>query len=190
MHVCGRLDSRGGQFHDDVLWGGVVKRFLFRSNCVMCLLLEKIGRSWCLMGWTIEVGTMTLLASKSTPWVIPGADGRLRGLVDNTANIDQVDVQSDLATCTVADISILGPAVVFFLVGGELNERLILTLTMTDSFVISSTTRSPSRWWQRSNMSLFDTQPAWRILLVLFVGGGVASFLVAYAMVGLLFMWR
>jgi hypothetical protein len=37
-------------------------------------------------------------------------------------------------------------------------------------------------------MSLFDTQPAWRILLVAFVGGGVASFLVAYAIVWLMFM--
>ena len=47
-------------------------------------------------------------------------------------NISQIDVQSSSATCTVGNIEILGPDIVFFLSGGELNERLTVALTMTD----------------------------------------------------------
>jgi hypothetical protein len=50
----------------------------------------------------------------------------------NTATIEQIDVQSDSTTCTVGNISIDGPQIIFFLSGGELNERLNVALTMTD----------------------------------------------------------
>jgi hypothetical protein len=52
--------------------------------------------------------------------------------LENTSDIEQIDVQSSSATCTVGNISILGPEVVFFLSGGELGERLTVTLVMTD----------------------------------------------------------
>ena len=54
--------------------------------------------------------------------------------LDNAATIEQCDVQSSSATCTVGNISILGPEVSFFLIGGALNERLTVTLVMTDNF--------------------------------------------------------
>lgn len=50
----------------------------------------------------------------------------------NTAQIQQVDVQSDSDTCTVGGIEILGNDVIFLLSGGVLNERVNLALTMTD----------------------------------------------------------
>jgi hypothetical protein len=50
----------------------------------------------------------------------------------NTAVIDQIDIQSSSPTCTVEDPIILGTDVVFFLVGGTLNEQVTVTLTMTD----------------------------------------------------------
>jgi hypothetical protein len=49
------------------------------------------------------------------------------------ANIEQIDVESNSPTCTVANISVLGPDVFFFLTGGTLNERLMVALTMTDN---------------------------------------------------------
>jgi hypothetical protein len=52
--------------------------------------------------------------------------------LENTSDIEQVDVQSDSATCTVGNVSVLGPEVVFFLSGGALNERLKVSLVMTD----------------------------------------------------------
>jgi hypothetical protein len=52
--------------------------------------------------------------------------------LDN-AQIEQIDVQSDSVTCTIGDITRLGPEVSFLLVGGTLNERLTVTLVMTDS---------------------------------------------------------
>jgi hypothetical protein len=51
----------------------------------------------------------------------------------NGANIDQIDVQSDSVTCTVGTATILGPDVYFLLTGGELNERLTVTLVMADN---------------------------------------------------------
>jgi len=51
----------------------------------------------------------------------------------NSATIEQIDVQSNSVTCTVGNLSILGLDVIFYLSGGVLNERLMLTLTMTDS---------------------------------------------------------
>jgi hypothetical protein len=54
--------------------------------------------------------------------------------LDNAAAIDTIDVQSDSLTCTIGEHTVDGPTVIFFLVGGSLNERLTVTLTMTDSF--------------------------------------------------------
>lgn len=54
--------------------------------------------------------------------------------LDNAAVIDAIDVQSSSTTCTVNDIAVSGPTIVFFLAGGELNERLTVSLTMTDNF--------------------------------------------------------
>lgn len=59
--------------------------------------------------------------------------------LDNTADIDQVDVTSSSLTCTVGNISILGKDVVFFLTGGVLGETTIVTLVMNDSFGNSKT---------------------------------------------------
>jgi len=50
----------------------------------------------------------------------------------NTASIEQVDVQSDSLTCTIGNIQILGRDIVFFLEGGNLSERVNVSLTMTD----------------------------------------------------------
>ncbi len=52
--------------------------------------------------------------------------------LENTSDIMQADVQSSSTTCTVGNISILGPEVVFFLSGGELNEHLTVTIVITD----------------------------------------------------------
>lgn len=51
----------------------------------------------------------------------------------NGANIEQIDIQSNSVTCTVGTVTILGPDVFFLLTGGELNERLTVTLTMADN---------------------------------------------------------
>ena len=52
--------------------------------------------------------------------------------LDNTATIEQIDVQSDSDICTVSNIQILGHDVIFFLSGGSIGERVTLLLTMTD----------------------------------------------------------
>jgi hypothetical protein len=78
---------------------------------------------------------MTLLASKQHTegnkrrWQVSYAKW-----LDNTANIDQIEVTSSSTTCTVADPTILGDEIVFFLVGGVQGETLTVTLDMTDSF--------------------------------------------------------
>lgn len=51
----------------------------------------------------------------------------------NTATIEQIDVQSDSVTCTVATPTVLGREITFLLIGGTLNERLNVSLTMTDN---------------------------------------------------------
>lgn len=77
---------------------------------------------------------MALLGSKqhtegdTKRWTVEYSDW-----LDNTASIEQADVRSDSVTCTVGDIQILGSEVVFFLAGGNLNERLTVSLVMTDS---------------------------------------------------------
>jgi hypothetical protein len=53
--------------------------------------------------------------------------------LDNAATIEQADVQSDSLTCTVGGITILGPDIFFLLIGGVLNERVNVSLTMTDN---------------------------------------------------------
>jgi hypothetical protein len=78
---------------------------------------------------------MALLGSKrhtegdTTRWNVNYA----HWLEKDGANIEQIDVQSSSVTCTIADITVLGPDVYFYLVGGTLNERLIVSLTMTDN---------------------------------------------------------
>jgi len=51
--------------------------------------------------------------------------------LDNT-EIAQMEVVSNLPSCTIGNITILGTEIVFFLSGGNVNEQLTLTLTMTD----------------------------------------------------------
>jgi hypothetical protein len=53
--------------------------------------------------------------------------------LDNAATIEQIDVESNSATCTVGNVSILGREIVFFLSGGVVNEQVTLSLVMTDS---------------------------------------------------------
>jgi len=43
-----------------------------------------------------------------------------------------MEVVSNLPSCTIGNITILGTEIVFFLSGGNVNEQLTLTLTMTD----------------------------------------------------------
>lgn len=54
--------------------------------------------------------------------------------LDNAAEIETIDAQSSSTTCTVEDVSKSGPDIIFFLVGGTRNERVTVTLTMTDNF--------------------------------------------------------
>ena len=81
----------------------------------------------------IEVENMALLGSKqhtegdTKRWTVNYADW-----LDNAATIEQIDAQSNSVTCTVGSVQILGHDIVFFLSGGELNERLNVSLTMTD----------------------------------------------------------
>jgi hypothetical protein len=78
---------------------------------------------------------MALLGSKhhtvgnTTRWEIKYG----KWLEKDGANIEQIDVTSSSVTCTIADVSVLGPDVFFYLVGGTLNERLTVALTMTDN---------------------------------------------------------
>jgi hypothetical protein len=78
---------------------------------------------------------MTILASKdhtegdTRRWRI-----QYHKWLDNAAEISQVDVTSNSATCTVSNISILGKEVIFFLSDGILGETLTVTVVMTDSF--------------------------------------------------------
>jgi hypothetical protein len=51
----------------------------------------------------------------------------------NGANVDQIDITTSSATCTVGSVTILGPDVFFLLTGGELNERLTVSLVMGDN---------------------------------------------------------
>jgi len=51
--------------------------------------------------------------------------------LDNT-EIAQMEVVSNLPSCTIGNITILGTEIVFFLSGGNANEQLTLALTMTD----------------------------------------------------------
>jgi hypothetical protein len=83
----------------------------------------------------IEVDDMGTLASKhhtqgdTKVWKVSYEDW-----LDNAAMIEQADVQSSSPTCTVSDIEISGPRIVFLLTGGTLNERVTVTLTMSDNF--------------------------------------------------------
>jgi hypothetical protein len=53
--------------------------------------------------------------------------------LDNAATVEQIDITSNSATCTVGNISILGREIVFFLSGGIVNEQVVLSLVMTDN---------------------------------------------------------
>lgn len=54
--------------------------------------------------------------------------------LDNTATLQSTTVTSSSSTCTVSNVSILGYEVIFFLVGGVLNETLTVSVQITDSF--------------------------------------------------------
>jgi hypothetical protein len=51
----------------------------------------------------------------------------------NSATVEQIDITSNSATCTVGNISIMGREIVFFLSGGIVNEQVMLSLVMTDN---------------------------------------------------------
>jgi hypothetical protein len=53
--------------------------------------------------------------------------------LDNTVDIQTIDVQSSSTSCTIQSSEILGDTVVFFLTGGNLGETLTVSLTMTDT---------------------------------------------------------
>ena len=54
--------------------------------------------------------------------------------LDNAATIDGMAVISSSNDLTIANIQLLGRHIYFFLTGGNVNEQVILTLTMTDNF--------------------------------------------------------
>jgi hypothetical protein len=53
--------------------------------------------------------------------------------LDNTVDIETIDVQSSSTSCTIQSSTILGDTVVFFLTGGNLGETLTVTLEMQDT---------------------------------------------------------
>ena len=53
--------------------------------------------------------------------------------LDNTVDIESVDVTSSSTTCTVQSNEILGDTVIFFLTGGTVGETLTVTLAMQDT---------------------------------------------------------
>jgi hypothetical protein len=53
--------------------------------------------------------------------------------LDNTVDIETIDVQSSSTSCTIQSSTILGDAVVFFLTGGNLGETVTVSLQMTDT---------------------------------------------------------
>lgn len=75
------------------------------------------------------LGSKTHTAGDSRRWTVD-----YDRWLDNTATIEQCDVDSSSETCTVGQITILGHQVNFFLSGGSANERLMLSLVMTDNF--------------------------------------------------------
>ena len=52
--------------------------------------------------------------------------------LDNSAEIERIDVQSSSATCTVSQPQTLGRQVAFFLNGREVGETVTVTFTMRD----------------------------------------------------------
>lgn len=74
------------------------------------------------------LGSMRHTVGDTKRWTVNYADW-----LANTATIAQIDVQSNSVSATVGNIAILGQEIVFFLSGGTLNERLTVTLTMTDN---------------------------------------------------------
>jgi hypothetical protein len=74
------------------------------------------------------IGSKRHTAGDTTRWTVS-----YRRWLDANAAVETVDVQSSSTTCTVEDVTVLGPEVKFLLVGGVLNERLNVTLTMTDN---------------------------------------------------------
>jgi hypothetical protein len=83
----------------------------------------------------IEVDVMSMIASRhhtvgdTRIWTI-----NYEPWLDNAAVIETINVASNSTTCTASAGTISGPRVMFTLTGGVLNERLTVTLTMTDSF--------------------------------------------------------
>jgi hypothetical protein len=54
--------------------------------------------------------------------------------LDNTVDIEAVDVQSSSMTCTIENPAVIkGDTVVFYLTGGNLGEILTVSLEMTDT---------------------------------------------------------
>lgn len=85
---------------------------------------------------TLEKYPMTLLASKqhtvgdTRRWTV-----RYKRWLDNTVNIQSINVTSSSPTCTIGASApvIVGSDVQFYLTGGALNETLTVSLAMTDS---------------------------------------------------------
>lgn len=75
------------------------------------------------------LGSKAHTAGDTKRWTVDYSDW-----LDNAASITDIEALSDSDTCTVNDVTTDGPSIVFFLTGGELNERLIVSLTMTDNF--------------------------------------------------------
>jgi hypothetical protein len=53
--------------------------------------------------------------------------------LDNTVDIETIQVQSSSTSCTIQSSQVLGDTVIFFLTGGNLGETLTVSLHMTDT---------------------------------------------------------
>jgi hypothetical protein len=73
------------------------------------------------------LGSKTHTVGDTRRWTVQYGDW-----LANTATIDTIVATSSSTTCTVQTPTILGTDVVFFLIGGTLNEQLTVTLVMTD----------------------------------------------------------
>src|SRR4051812_49944374 len=79
------------------------------------------------------MGTMLIASKRHTEGDTKRWTVNYENWLDNAAKIESVDVQSSSDTCTVNDVTTSGPNVVFFLAGGVPNERVTVSLVLTDS---------------------------------------------------------
>jgi hypothetical protein len=73
------------------------------------------------------IGSRTHTAGDTKRWIVSYAHW-----LANTSKIDQIDVVADNDIFTIGNVEVLGDEIVFYISGGEANEKTKLLLTMTD----------------------------------------------------------